>query len=142
MTTPQPVSVSEDMPMIHNQYGTHAAVRRLSKPQLKEFIEFRLNFLQEELNEGFKALAECDAEELVDSMADLVVVAVGTLDLFEVDFDKAWKEVLKANMNKVVGIKPNRPNPLGLPDLLKLPDWQPPSHKDNHGHFAGVFDEV
>jgi hypothetical protein len=36
-------------------------------------------------------------------------------------------------MNKEVGIKPSRPNPLGLPDLIKPEGWTPPSHEGNHG---------
>jgi len=36
-------------------------------------------------------------------------------------------------MTKEVGIKASRPNPLGLPDLIKPEGWQPPSHQGNHG---------
>jgi len=38
-------------------------------------------------------------------------------------------------MNKRVGIKPERPNPLGLPDLIKPKGWKAPIHKTNHGKF-------
>ena len=55
------------------------------------------------------------------------------MDAFKVDSHKAWKEVLKANMKKEVGVKEGRPNPLGLPDLKKPKDWEPPSHVGNYG---------
>ena len=55
-------------------------------------------------------------EEMIDGLIDLCVIAIGTLDIAGVDADKAWEEVLEANMAKEVGIKPGRPNPLGLPD--------------------------
>ena len=38
-------------------------------------------------------------------------------------------------MNKIIGVKEERPNPLGLPDLTKPDDWTPPSHEDNHGNI-------
>ena len=74
-----------------------------------------------------------DAEEIVDGLIDLCVVAIGTLDAFNVDGNKAWDEVLKANMQKEVGVKESRPNPLGLPDLIKPEGWEAPSHKGNYG---------
>jgi hypothetical protein len=36
-------------------------------------------------------------------------------------------------MSKEPGIKEGRPNPLGLPDLVKPEFWQAPTHKDNLG---------
>ena len=128
-----------DMRYMHAKYGVHTAIAKLSKDQLKTFLEFRLNFLQEELDEGRKALATEDAEEVVDSMIDLIVVALGTLDLFDVDCGKAWREVLTANLNKEVGIKPGRPNPLGLPDLIKPEGFKSPDHTGNVGLINSLF---
>jgi hypothetical protein len=36
-------------------------------------------------------------------------------------------------MAKEVGIKEGRPNPLGLPDLIKPAGWVAPDHADNTG---------
>ncbi len=102
---------------------------------LDKYLEFRLQFLNEELRETEAAFTNRDAEEIVDGLIDLCVVAIGTLDAFGVDANKAWNEVLKANLSKEVGIKPERPNPLGLPDLVKPEGWQAPNHEDNHGKF-------
>jgi predicted HAD superfamily Cof-like phosphohydrolase len=106
-----------------------------NKDKLKAFLKFRIDFLQEELDETKKAYETMDGEELVDGLIDLCVVAIGTLDAFGVDAYKAWDEVLKANMSKSVGVKEGRPNPLGLPDLMKPEGWKAPSHEGNHGIF-------
>jgi predicted HAD superfamily Cof-like phosphohydrolase len=75
---------------------------------------------------------------MVDALIDVCVFAIGTLDLLGVDANKAWDSVYKANMNKNVGIKEGRPNPFGLPDLIKPEDWTPPSHEGNHGKFDQI----
>lgn len=109
-----------------------------NKDKLKAFLKFRIDFLQEELDETKKAYETMDGEEIVDGLIDLCVVAIGTLDAFGVDAYKAWDEVLKANMSKNVGVKEGRPNPLGLPDLMKPEGWKAPSHEGNHG----IFDDL
>ena len=82
-----------------------------------------------------------DKEEIVDGLIDLIVFAAGTLDILKVDGQKAWEEVYKANMNKEVGIKPERPNPYGLPDLIKPDNWEAPTHGENTGILDKVFDK-
>jgi len=124
-----------DMNSMHVKYGVHGSVDKMDKKKLQAFLDFRLNFLEEELNETRAAAQNGDAEEIVDGLIDLCVVAIGTLDAFEVDAHKAWDEVLKANMAKEVGVKEGRPNPLGLPDLVKPEGWVGPSHEGNHGKF-------
>lgn len=131
--------VSTDMHMMHQYYGVNDAVEDLSASDLASFIKFRYDFLQEEVNEGKAAIIERNSEEIVDSLIDIIVVAVGTLDLLQVDFQKAWFEVLQANMNKHVGIKESRPNPLGLPDLIKDSDWTAPDHSGNYGLIEKAF---
>ena len=76
---------------------------------------------------------------MVDGIIDLCVFAIGTLEVFGVDANKAWDEVYRANMSKEVGIKEGRPNPLGLPDLVKPEGWTGPEHKGNHGNITDSF---
>ena len=47
--------------------------------------------------------------------------------------------IYEANMSKESGVKPGRPNPFGLPDLIKPADWQGPDHEGNHGDFANAL---
>jgi len=56
-----------------------------------------------------------------------------------VDAHKAWDAVYEANMAKSPGIKEGRPNPFGLPDLIKPDGWTAPSHEDNHGDFPNAL---
>ena len=127
----------KDIHVMQSKYLTRQWVN--SNPEkLREFLKFRIAFLQEELDETREAYILRDAEEVVDGLIDLCVVAIGTLDAFGVDPYKAWDEVLKANMQKQVGVKETRPNPLGVPDLVKPDDWEPPSHNGNHGKFNDI----
>ena len=127
----------KDIHDMHTKFGVREAVEKMDKDQLLEFLAFRLRFLEEELNETRRAsgVQQRDNEEIVDGLIDLCVVAIGTLDAFDVDSYKAWDEVLKANMAKEVGVKATRPNPLGLPDLIKPEGWVGPDHTGNTGKF-------
>lgn len=130
-----------DMYQMHEKYGVHEWMEnnKDNTELMAQFLEFRLNFLQEELNETrAAALVDKDPEEIVDGLIDLCVIAIGTLDAFNVAAHDAWQEVLKANMSKEVGVKETRPNPLGLPDLIKPEGWQGPSHRGNHGYLGNA----
>ena len=134
----------KDMQDMHIKYGVNKWVQaeKQSDVDIKRFnqyMQFRLNMMQEELDETQNAFVNKDAEEVVDGIIDLCVFAIGTLEVFGVDANKAWDEVYKANMNKEVGIKEGRPNPLGLPDLIKPKGWKGPSHEDNHGNISDSF---
>ena len=129
---------AHDIMMMHEKYGVFEKVQAFDKEKLNKFLEFRIKFLEEEMNELSTAES---ADDVVDALIDLCVVAIGTLDLFDVDARLAWDRVHEANMNKQVGIKESRPNPLGLPDLIKPEGWTAPSHKDNVGLLDVIFDE-
>ena len=66
--------------------------------------------IQEEVDETNAAIKDGNAEEIVDGLIDMCVVAIGTLDAMGVDAHRAWNEVLTANMAKEVGVKESRPN--------------------------------
>jgi hypothetical protein len=125
-----------DIYAMHNKFKVHPIMREMDKDKLEQFLQFRIRFLEEELNELKNAKG---AEDVVDALIDLCVVAIGTLDAFDVNASKAWEEVLEANMNKEPGIKESRPNPLGLPDLIKPPGWVGPDHTGNHGMLTKIF---
>lgn len=138
----KPTFWADDIESMHAKFGVNDAVRALDKEKFAKFLQFRLDFLQEELDEAKKAVASGDilqAEDVVDAMIDLCVVAIGTLNALDVDSYKAWNRVHEANMKKEVGIKPSRPNPLGLPDLIKPESWVAPSHADNIGLLSKLF---
>lgn len=127
---------SKDINEMHEHYGVPQVVKTMSPEKLKQFLKFRIDFIREELNELETAET---AEDVVDALIDLCVVAIGTLDSFEVDVNEAWNQVLIANMNKKTGVNASRPNPMGLPDLIKPEGWKAPSHEGNHGLLSKVF---
>lgn len=128
----------KDIAEMHQKYGVNTVVEKMDKETLQKFLQFRIDFLQEELDE-LKANTN-NPEEIVDACIDLCVVAIGTLDAFGVDSHSAWQEVFQANMNKEVGVKASRPNPIGLPDLIKPDGWVGPDHKGNHGLLTRLAD--
>lgn len=126
-----------DIAEMHIKYGVREAVGQFDKEKLRAFLDFRIKFLQEELDELKTAK---NADDVVDALIDLCVVAIGTLDVMQLNTYEAWNVVHKANMNKEVGIKESRPNPLGLPDLIKPDGWEAPCHFDNVGVLASLFE--
>lgn len=126
---------ANDMRMMHLKYGVHDwfEANKDNEKLMKEYLRFRLNMCKEELYETFDALDEKDPEEIVDGLIDLCVFAIGTLDVFGIDANYAWDTVYQANMAKTPGVKEGRPNPFGLPDLIKPEGWTAPSHEGNHG---------
>ena len=131
-----------DINRMQNKYGVREWISHATPFQLGKYLEFRLKFIKEEYDETKEALIMEDAEEIVDGLIDICVVAIGTLDAMGVNAHKAWDEIFQANMNKEVGIKEERPNPLGLPDLIKPEGWVNPSHKDNHGLIPYSFSDA
>lgn len=133
-----------DISVMHTKFGVNPVIRILDREKLRQFLQFRIDFLYEELNELNDALndpafTKDRADETVDALIDLCVVAIGTLNAFDVDSYEAWNRVFAKNMEKNPGINANRPNPFNLPDLIKPQNWQPPSHKDNVGLLAKIF---
>ena len=126
-----------DIAEMHQKYGVHEWIKN-NPEKLEQLLHFRVAFLKEEFDETFKATGEKDAEEIVDGLIDLCVVAIGTLDVMGIDADEAWYNVHKANMAKEVGVKESRPNPLGLPDLIKPEGWKAPDHTGNHGLLVNL----
>lgn len=140
------ISWVNDIAEMHDKFGVNPVIRTLDKDKLRDFLQFRIDFLQEELDELDLALNDPDfekdrADESVDALIDLCVVAIGTLNAFDVNSDEAWRRVHEKNMQKNAGINASRPNPLGLPDLIKPEGWTPPTHIDNVGLFSKVFND-
>lgn len=150
---------ANDIRMMHLKFGVHDWFEKNKgdKELMKKYLNFRLNMCLEELLEtaaasDFKLAIDehgefvftgdgkdIDPEEIVDGLVDLCVFAIGTLDVFGVDGNLAWDRVYQANMLKHSGVKPGRPNPFGLPDLLKPDGWEAPSHEGNHGTFSNIL---
>jgi len=129
---------AKDINNMHLKFGVHDWVKTRIEAKdfysLHEFLQFRMRFLDEELNETKEAIKHRHADDIVDGLIDLCVVAIGTLDMMGVDANRSWNRVHRANMAKHIGQKDSRPNDLGLPDLVKPDDWMAPDHTDNVGN--------
>ena len=132
---------ANDIMMMHNKFGVRDwfEANKDNKELMKKYLRFRLKMCNEEMNETIDAWMDGDSEEVIDGLIDLCVFAIGTLDVFGVDANEAWDRVYEANMAKTPGVKPGRPNPFGLPDLLKPSGWTAPTHEGNHGDLPDAF---
>lgn len=91
-------NITQDIVDFHKKFKqTYEEKARLLPPGLQEF---RSKFLKEELDEYLTAVKEGKIIEQVDGLVDLVYVAVGTLYMMGVDFNKVWAEVHNSNMSK------------------------------------------
>ena len=128
---------ANDITMMHYKFGVKEwfEKNKHDKELMNNYLNFRLAMCKEELDETMDAIEAKDPEEIVDGLIDLCVFAIGTLDVFNVDANEAWDRVYKANMAKSPGVKEGRPNPFGLPDLIKPEGWTAPTHEANHGNF-------
>ena len=137
-------SMIKDISDMHRKFKTRKWVEdTLTKDQydvMYKFLKFRLHMIQEEVDELNDAIYRTkNAEEIVDALVDITVFTLGTLDLFGINTYKAWREVMESNMSKSPGVKDERPNPLGLPDMIKPKDWVGPEHRDNVGYIEMIL---
>lgn len=111
-----------------------------------DVLNFRIKFMQEELDEYQEAIGARDAgvegeiiddslynaEKAFDALIDLVYVALGTAFLHRFPFNDGWKRVQEANMQKVRAIGSN--DPLSTRkhsiDVVKPPGWTAPDLSD------------
>ena len=120
-----------DINDMHYKFGATEWVDNMHRSKnyklLKDFLAFRLDFLEEEFEETQAAFLENNSKEVVDGLIDLIVIAIGTLDLFKCDADVVWDKIHHSNMAKKSGVNKSRKNPFGLPDMIKPKDWEGPS---------------
>jgi len=133
---------AKDVSNMHAKFGVRAWMEQNKNDPvlMRKYMRFRLGMCMEEMNETITAaLFDQDNAEVVDGLIDLCVFAIGTLDVFGVDVNEAWDEVHKANMAKEPGIKPERENKFGLPDLIKPKGWEQPNHEFNTGNISDAL---
>lgn len=126
------MGLPQDIRSMHHKFKVYDWIEN-NPDKLSKLMDLRVGMLSEEYTETLHAYRDKDPEEFIDGLIDIIVIALGTLDIAGVDSDLAWKAVYDANMAKEVGVKPNRPNPLKLPDLCKPDGWIGPDHSQNHG---------
>jgi hypothetical protein len=105
---PQPTDMWQDIVDFHAKFGIPCA----PTPSLlghnlgddrdpQEMVDFRLKFLEEELQEFRDGVAAGDQAQCLDALVDLVYVAMGTARIMGMPWIPAWVAVQTANMQKV-----------------------------------------
>ena len=89
-----------DIDRFHKRFGFKKN-NNIGIPDDDELVNFRTSFLMEELAEYTNAIVKKDTAKALDALVDIVYIALGTAWLFNLPFDKAWKEIQAANMKKV-----------------------------------------
>ena len=89
-----------DIDRFHKKFGFEKN-NKVGIPDDPELVNFRTSFLMEELSEYTNAIVKKDTAGALDALVDIVYIALGTAWLFNLPFDKAWKEIQSANMKKV-----------------------------------------
>ena len=107
---------------------------------MQNYLLFRLGMIREELDETCDAFKKGDPEEIVDGLIDLCVFCPLVLSMYLIlMLIKHGILFMRRTCQKVPGVKEGRPNPFGLPDLIKPDGWTAPSHEDNHGDFSNAL---
>ncbi len=108
-------------------------------PYTPEVHQYRMDLLSEEYEETVGAHMTGDAECLVDGHVDMIVILMGNLAMMGVDGKRAFNEVMRANMSKVLAARKD-----GDPDgasIAKPVGWVGPDHSDNHGKLDEIYDK-
>lgn len=95
-----------------------------------DMLEFRIKFMQEELDEYKEAMEKGNQELALDALVDLVYVAMGTAYLSRYPFLTAWRRVQEANMRKQRTLRVEDSKRGSTYDVTKPPGWKPPVHTD------------
>ena len=95
-------------------------------------MTYRIDFIQEELDELIDATDADDLEGALDALTDILYVTLGTAWLMNLPIEKAWERVHHANMQKVradslADPRSKRNHPW---DIVKPKDWVSPLLKD------------
>lgn len=93
----------------------------------KELSDFRIKFMQEELDEYVKAVKENNLPEQFDALIDLVYVALGTALIQGFPFAHGWNEVQAANMSKVLAKTADDSKRGYKQDVVKPEGWVAPN---------------
>ncbi len=91
----------------------------------QEQFNLYVNLIKEELDELKVAINDCDPEEIVDALTDILVVTIGAAHSMGADVEGAWKEVMRTNFAKIdkdTGKVRKREDG----KVLKPVGWQPP----------------
>jgi len=95
----------------------------------KELLEFRVKFLEEEVNEFKDACNANDLTLALDALIDLVYIALGTAVTMRLPWYECWNHVQNANMKKIRASVENPSIRNQQFDVVKPAGWESPNNK-------------
>lgn len=125
----------KDVGIFHRKFGLGRTPigegKFLSPPrQISEgLFNFRVNFMEEELEEYYDAWVADDMPGMADALVDIVYVAMGTAHEHGFDWNNCWDEVQKANMRKMNAQTADDSKRGWHGDVVKPKGWTPPDIK-------------
>lgn len=127
MTLPTDNQMFNDVDAFHAKFGLQHFDGKGQRYGMAKVIEFRRAFMQEELDEFDKGVAEHDHAQMADALVDLAYVILGTAHMLNYPFPELWDDVQRANMTKKRanpdGSNSKRGNAL---DVVKPAGWHGP----------------
>ena len=116
--------MEEDIKEFHDKFKLSIA----GNPKFLNDIDmrFRLDFMQEELEECLRAFYNTDLEGFFDGLVDLAYVVLGTAHMMNLPFKKGWDEVHKANMKKERVVNDMQSKRGSSLDVIKPEGWEAP----------------
>ncbi len=98
----------------------------------KDVMDYRIDFIQEELDELIEAQVNDDLEGMLDALVDIMYVTLGTAWLMNLPILDAWDRVHHANMQKVRVENSSDPRSKRNHhlDIVKPDNWVRPYLKD------------
>lgn len=118
------VGLTSDIRDFHQKFGLE--YDGPPRPLDQEMSDFRVKFMQEELDEYRTAVYAGDLPKQFDALIDLIYVALGTSYLQGFPFAKGWAEVQAANMRKVRADEAGQSKRSSTLDVVKPVGWVGP----------------
>ena len=131
---------AQDVLAFHEKFG----VPMRTSPGMIAYtdIEYKLKHILEEVTEAFEAAGQSDLVTLVDSLVDVVYVAIGAalnLGVNPETWQRCWDLVQAANMAKVRVDRPEQSKRNHPWDIVKPEGWVAPEAKMSEVLFTARF---
>ena len=118
--------VQKDLFSMVSEFHEKFDLEVIGKNLPADVANYRVSFLQEELDEIKKGYQDGNNEEVLDGLVDLVYVALGTAYFHGFDFNEAFRRVHVANLNKQRASDSTESKRGSSLDLVKPEGWEKP----------------
>ena len=118
-----------DVGDFHEKFGLDNVTHHGAGPRkpTDDLLDFRIKFMQEELDEFIEGRDEQNDAKMADALIDLAYVVFGTAQMLGYPWHHLWGEVQRANMTKERATKETASERGGEWDVIKPPGWKPPN---------------